>query len=102
ERPEPVEIIPGPWPNIDPVLFDILQSEVASHVQVIEEYVTQARSEPVAVTDTLLRAVHTLNGAIAMVDIPAIGNVLAPLENYVKRLRGAASAPSPDGLAALS
>jgi len=95
------EIAPGPLPNIDPVLFDILQSEVASHLAVIDEYVTRCRVQPVPATDALLRAVHTLNGAIAMVDIPCIGNALAPLESYVKRLRGAGTAPSGEGLDAM-
>ncbi|HEX7769359.1 MAG TPA: Hpt domain-containing protein, partial [Dokdonella sp.] len=84
-----------------PVLFDILQSEVAAHLGVMDEYL--ARCEPVVVpaSEPLLRAAHTLNGAIAMVEIPAIGNVLAPLENYIKRLRGVGIPPSPEGVAAL-
>ena len=32
------EIIAGPLPNIDPVLFDILKSEVASHLGTIDGY----------------------------------------------------------------
>src|SRR6185312_3786891 len=56
---------------------------------------------PVVASETLLRAVHTLNGAIAMVDIPALGHVLAPLEGYIKRLRGIAAAPDADGIGAL-
>ncbi len=95
------ELIAGPLPNIDPVLFDILQSEVAAHLEIIEQYL--ADCEPVAKSadKSLLRAVHTLNGAIAMVDIPTIGNVLAPLENYIKRLRGADAAASDSGIAAI-
>ncbi|MEO7433353.1 MAG: Hpt domain-containing protein [Dokdonella sp.] len=96
------EIVAGPLPNVDPVLFDILQSEVAAHLGVIEEFLAQCSPQPIAATEELLRAVHTLNGAIAMVDIPSIGKVLAPLENYVKRVRGAGAAPEADGIAALS
>jgi chemosensory pili system protein ChpA (sensor histidine kinase/response regulator) len=97
----PGEIVPGPLPNVDPVLFDILQSEVAAHLAVIDDYLSHCKPEAMPVTEELLRAVHTLNGAIAMVDIPAIGKVLAPLENYVKRLRGASEAPDEQGVAAL-
>ncbi|MFI4969176.1 MAG: Hpt domain-containing protein [Lysobacterales bacterium] len=97
----PAELVAGPLPNIDPVLFDILQSEVAAHLGVIDDYLARSTPEPVRVSEPLLRAAHTLNGAIAMVDIPVIGNVLAPLENYVKRLRGADVPPSADGIAAL-
>jgi chemosensory pili system protein ChpA (sensor histidine kinase/response regulator) len=95
------ELVAGPLPNVDPVLFDILQSEVAAHLGTIEDYLARCAPEPVRASEPLLRAVHTLNGAIAMVDIPAIGNVLAPLESYVKRLRGASAAPELDGIAAL-
>ncbi|MBO9665127.1 Hpt domain-containing protein [Dokdonella sp.] len=95
------ELVAGPLPNVDPVLFDILQSEVAAHLGTIEDYLARCVPEPVRASEPLLRAVHTLNGAIAMVDIPPIGAVLAPLESYVKRLRGAAAAPDADGIAAL-
>jgi chemosensory pili system protein ChpA (sensor histidine kinase/response regulator) len=95
------ELVAGPLPNVDPVLFDILQSEVEAHLATIEDYLARCVVEPVRASEPLLRAVHTLNGAIAMVDIPAIGNVLAPLESYVKRLRGASAAPEADGIAAL-
>ncbi|GAA0714368.1 Hpt domain-containing protein [Dokdonella soli] len=97
----PPELIAGPLPNIDPVLFDILQSEVAAHLGVVDDYLTRCEPEPALASEGLLRAVHTLNGAIAMVDIPAIGNALAPLESYIKRLRGAAVAPGKEGVDAL-
>ncbi|HEY0179178.1 MAG TPA: Hpt domain-containing protein [Dokdonella sp.] len=95
------EIVAGPLPNLDPVLFDILQSEVAAHLGVIDDYLARCASQPVVASEPLLRAAHTLNGAIAMVDIPTLGNVLGPLESYVKRLRGHALAPDADGIAAL-
>jgi chemosensory pili system protein ChpA (sensor histidine kinase/response regulator) len=37
--------------------------------------------------EDLLRAVHTLHGAIAMVDIPLLTQLLSPLESLLKRLR---------------
>ena len=97
----PPEVQAGPTPNIDPVLFDILKSEVAQHLGVIGDYLYRSAPTPVVASETLLRAVHTLNGAIAMVDIPALGHVLAPLEGYIKRLRGIAAAPDADGITAL-
>ncbi|MBL8299794.1 MAG: Hpt domain-containing protein [Rhodanobacteraceae bacterium] len=91
----------SPLPNIDPVLFDILRSEVGQHLSVIDNFVDSCARSPQIATDTLLRSVHTLHGAIAMVDIPVISHVLAPLEGYVKRLRAREAAPEPVGLAAL-
>ncbi|HVJ61428.1 MAG TPA: Hpt domain-containing protein, partial [Tahibacter sp.] len=92
----------GPLPNIDPVLFDILKSEVSQHLAVVDAFVDDSRYLAQPATDTLLRAVHTLHGAIAMVDIPVIGQVLAPLEGYVKRLRARDEVPGAVGLAALT
>ncbi|HET7924138.1 MAG TPA: Hpt domain-containing protein, partial [Rhodanobacteraceae bacterium] len=97
----PPEVHAGPAANIDPVLFDILKSEVAQHLGVIGDYLDRSTPMPVVASETLLRAVHTLNGAIAMVDIAPLGHVLAPLEGYIKRLRGIGAAPGADGIAAL-
>ncbi|HZP66218.1 MAG TPA: Hpt domain-containing protein [Rudaea sp.] len=91
-----------PLPNIDPVLFEILKSEVATHLGVIDAYVAELRKSPsLPASEPLLRAVHTLNGAIAMVDIPVISHVLAPLEGYIKRLRAEQRSPDATGTAAL-
>jgi chemosensory pili system protein ChpA (sensor histidine kinase/response regulator) len=89
-------------PSIDPVLYEILKSEVATHLAVIDSYVAELQANPSAVVrEPLLRAVHTLNGAIAMVDIPVISHVLAPLEGYIKRLRAGQQAPDAAGARAL-
>uniref|UniRef100_UPI002620A1A9 Hpt domain-containing protein n=1 Tax=Dokdonella sp. TaxID=2291710 RepID=UPI002620A1A9 len=95
------ELVAGPLPNVDPVLFDILQSEVATHLATIEDYLVRCEAGPVRASEPLMRAVHTLNGAIAMVEIPTVGNVLSPLESYVNRLRSAAVPPDVHGLSAL-
>jgi len=87
--------------TLDPVLFDILRSEVATHLAVIDSYLMQGRDQSLLVSEELLRAVHTLNGAIAMIDIPVIGHVLAPLEGYVKRLRVTGTQPGDEGCEAL-
>ena len=81
------EIVAGPLPGLDPVLFEILKSEVAQHLESIDGFLSEAKASPQVVSKPVLRAVHTLNGAIAMVEIPVLVNVLAPLENLVKRLR---------------
>ena len=99
-EPEP-EAEGGPLPSIDPVLFDILKSEVAAHLGVIGDFIASCTPTPVVASEALLRAVHTLNGAIAMVDIPPLGHVLAPLEGYIKRLRGISAAPDAEGIEAL-
>jgi chemosensory pili system protein ChpA (sensor histidine kinase/response regulator) len=99
---EQAAYVAGPLPNVDPVLFEILKSEVAAHLAAIDGYLSDWRATPsLPVSEPLLRAVHTLNGAIAMVDIPAITHVLAPLEGYTKRLRAGNRTLDADGAAAL-
>ncbi len=89
--------------DVDPLLMEILSSEVDSHLSTIRSYldVTDASGGPVPVTEELLRAVHTLNGALSMVDLPVLTRVVAPLEGYLKRLRARGLEPSEDGLEAL-
>ena len=89
--------------GIDPVLFKILRSEVAGHLGVMRSYLSESSQTgvPTVVSEPLLRAVHTLNGAIAMVDIATLAQVTSPLEGYVKRLRLMAKAPSKDGVLAI-
>ncbi|MFO1507564.1 MAG: Hpt domain-containing protein [Lysobacterales bacterium] len=84
--------------QIDPVLFDILKSEADTHLAVIADYL---QNLPAPASEILLRALHTLHGAIAMVEIPTLVSVLAPLEGYVKRLRAAGASPAADGVEAL-
>ncbi|MBX3689875.1 Hpt domain-containing protein [Dokdonella sp.] len=94
-------ITPSPLPTIDPVLLDILQTEVASHVRVIDDFLASADPHAAAVTEPLLRAVHTFHGAVVTVQISQLCDVLAPLETYVKHLRAAQEPVSPIGLAVL-
>ena len=72
------------WSGIDPVLFDILRTEVAAHLTVVDNHLDAAAGNSIPVTEDLVRALHTLNGAIATVEIPVLGGVLSPLEAYVK------------------
>lgn len=88
-------------PEIDSALLEILTTEVAMHVDAIDRYLAECEQQSVPATEEFLRAVHTLNGAIAMVDVPGLANVLGPLEGYVRRLRAANAAPDPTGLMAL-
>ncbi|MBU6247090.1 MAG: Hpt domain-containing protein [Xanthomonadaceae bacterium] len=99
---EPSEIIPMPvLPPVDSVLLEILRSEVAQYLQTIRSYISRSTDE-MRVEDGLLRAVHTLHGAIAMVDIPMLTQLLSPLESLLKRLRAARVPLSSEGVHLLS
>ncbi|MFC5440639.1 Hpt domain-containing protein [Rhodanobacter ginsenosidimutans] len=95
---EPVEALPLPvMPPVDPVLLEILRSEVAQYLQTIRGAIQRAGTE-LRVGEELLRAVHTLHGAIAMVDIALLMQVLSPLEGLLKRLRAADVPLSSEGI----
>jgi chemosensory pili system protein ChpA (sensor histidine kinase/response regulator) len=84
-------------PPVDPVLLEILRSEVAQYLQIIRNAADFADGD-LPVDDGLLRAVHTLHGAIAMVEIPLLMHLLSPLESLLKRLRAAGQPLSTEGV----
>ncbi|MGA9422381.1 MAG: Hpt domain-containing protein [Rhodanobacteraceae bacterium] len=97
-EPQPLDS-PGTFrAGIDPVLFDILRSEVTAHLATLGEYVDSCKSDARVPSEPVQRAVHTLSGAIAMVDLAALSAVLTPFEGYVTRLRSAGRPPSADGV----
>ncbi len=98
---ETAEIIAGPLPGLDPVLFDILKSETAMHLAVVDDFLAQAGESKLTVSEPVLRAAHTLSGAIAMVEIEPLSQMLAPLEGYLKRMRASAIPIDGEGLAVL-
>ena len=49
--------------HVDPVLLEILGSEVGGHLETVDAWLAQARAGDASVNDGLLRAIHTLNGA---------------------------------------
>ena len=88
--------------TVDPVLLEILNAEVGGHLVTIDAWLAQAQSAAVVADDGLLRAIHTMNGAFAMTEVPAITEVTAPAETYVKRLLAASQLPNAAGIAALA
>ncbi len=90
-------------PELDPMLLEILRSEVDSHLATIRAYLDVAaqQGEAPAVSEPLLRAVHTMHGAVSMADLPVVSDVVGPLEHYFKRLRGSGMPPTAMGLAAI-
>ncbi len=88
--------------DVDPMLMEILSSEVDAHLSTIRGYLDATEAAgPIPVTEELLRAVHTLNGALSMVDLPVLTRVVAPLEGYLKRLRARGMEPTTEGLESL-
>lgn len=102
ELPESVSTSSQPdLPIVDPVLLEILRSEVTQYVQMLRTAVQSAGDE-LPLSEESLRAVHTLHGAIAMVDVPLLTQLLAPLEALFKRLRAAGLSLPADGMQLLT
>jgi chemosensory pili system protein ChpA (sensor histidine kinase/response regulator) len=97
----PAMFIGPPLPPIDPVLLDILRTEVSQYQQTIRAALARTDDGHLPVDDALLRAVHTLHGAIGMVDIAPLIQVLAPMEGLLKRVRAGTGSLSPEGVLAL-
>ena len=87
--------------SIDSVLREILEAEVEAHMATLHGWLASSRVDPQPVSDPLLRAVHTMNGAFAMTDVPEITSVTGAAESYIKRSLAAAEAPSHEGVHAL-
>ncbi|HZF98491.1 MAG TPA: Hpt domain-containing protein [Pseudoxanthomonas sp.] len=88
--------------SLDGVLREILETEVAAHLETVDAWLLQARVESILPTEPLLRAFHTMNGAFAMADVPEITEVTGIAEQYVKRLWASSTVASPEGVAALA
>ncbi len=103
----PVEEVIGEgderMPAIEPLLLEVLRSEAGGYLGTLESWIELARgSGNRTIPDAeLLRAVHTLHGALGMVEVPVVAEVVGLLEGYLKRLVGASIAPSADGLEAM-
>lgn len=88
--------------KVDPVLLEILAVEVDGHLQTVDAWLERSRETPQPVDDGLLRAIHTMNGAFAMTEVPEIVDATLPAEAYVKRLLASGSTPEAEGVAALA
>ncbi len=103
EPVEPVDVFEEGTPaSVDSVLREILEAEVAQHLETVDAWVDAARLAPEPASDALLRAIHTMNGAFAMTDVPEITTVTDPAETYIKRSLAASQAPDAEGVEALA
>ena len=91
--------VDGTPASIDSVLLEILEAEVDSHLATLRSWLALPHPQPV--TDPLLRAMHTMNGAFAMTDVPEITAATTGAESYIKRALAADQLPTPEALGAL-
>ena len=96
-----IDDVPGIPASVDPVLLEILDTEVTGHLSTIQDWLAAAEAAPHPANDRLQRAIHTLNGAFAMTEVPVITEITAPTEAYVKRLLAAGTPATAEGVAGL-
>ncbi|HEX5961546.1 MAG TPA: Hpt domain-containing protein [Rhodanobacteraceae bacterium] len=84
-------------PVVDPILLDVLRTEVGQHLEGMRGYLARDAAYDIGVDDELVRSVHTLHGAIAMVGIESLAGMLAPMEVWIRRVRSADAALDREG-----
>ncbi|HVI24723.1 MAG TPA: Hpt domain-containing protein [Xanthomonadaceae bacterium] len=87
---------------VDAVLLEILDTEVEGHLATVDHWLAGALAGPALADEALLRAIHTMNGAFAMTEVPCIPDAITPAEAYVKRLLAARAPVAPEGVAAFA
>src|SRR3546814_7720592 len=85
--------------SVDALLLEILDTEVSGHLATVDAWLAEAQSASTPATDALLRAVHTMNGAFAMTEVPAITDALSPAATYIRRLLAAKQDANGEGVA---
>ena len=88
-------------PVVDPILLDVLRTEVGQHLQGMRDYLARNAHHDVGVDDELVRSVHTLHGAVAMVGIEPLAEMLAPMEVWIRRVRSADASLDREGCDAM-
>ncbi|MGH8032036.1 MAG: Hpt domain-containing protein [Luteimonas sp.] len=88
--------------SLDALLLEILDAEVSGHLATLDHWLSGARAAPPRASEALLRATHTMNGAFAMTEVPAITEALGPAEGYIRRLLASEHGASDDGVAAIA
>src|SRR5690606_11703505 len=92
------EMVPA---SVDALLLEILDAEVAGHLATVDGWLAAASAAPAPASEALLRALHTMNGAFAMTEVPTVAQALTPAEGYVRRLLSAGTPASAEGVAAI-
>ncbi len=74
----------GSYTVMDPLLYDIFNTESRAHLEVIRQYLSRATAGEVEIDEPLLRALHTLHGSAHMADADDIAGLAGELEKLLK------------------
>ncbi|WP_455384263.1 Hpt domain-containing protein, partial [Acidihalobacter prosperus] len=89
DQPEAAPLPAGPVAHIDPGLLEIYTREARQHLAVIDDYLsaTHGSGVPALIDDSIVIALHTLNGSAKAAGIGSLSKVFAPLESLAVRLQ---------------
>ncbi|MGB4343362.1 MAG: Hpt domain-containing protein, partial [Moraxellaceae bacterium] len=75
--------------EVDPVLLEIFTSEADTHLAELLAYLdgVEPERQSAAITDEVIRSLHTLKGSAGMAGINPVAELAAPLEHLFKDLR---------------
>jgi len=86
-------------PDIDSVLLGIYRKEVATHLLVLREYITNWHNNNIHdVTEPLFRALHTLTGSARTTGVQVVAKLCLQLEHYIKLLQSEELLVSNEGI----
>lgn len=90
-------------PEVDAVLLEIFISEAETHLQEIADYLAGVDPDrtSAAISDAVLRSLHTLKGSAGMAGIAAVAEIAAPMEHLFKDLRNQLGCAKRDHIQAL-
>ncbi|KLI99604.1 response regulator [Luteimonas sp. FCS-9] len=94
----PAETVPA---RIDALLLEILDADASAHLDTVDAWLAAVRAGDAFDVERLLRALHTMHGAFAVAEVPAVGLLLGPAEDYARRLVAAPSPPDPEAVDAI-
>jgi chemosensory pili system protein ChpA (sensor histidine kinase/response regulator) len=96
---QPQDAPEEPAAHIDPGLLDIYTREARQHLAVIDDYLsaTQGSGAPSLIDDSMVIALHTLNGSARTADLGSLSSVFAPLESLAVSLQKMGR-PLPQGM----
>ena len=75
-----------PDAETDHELVEIFREEAADHLAVLKAFLEQAQAGPLAVSEQLLAALHTLKGSAAMAEVDSVAQIANPLDNLANQL----------------
>ena len=91
---EATEGSPEPQPAMDPTLYDIFRRESERHLETVERVLRELESgDETAVSDELVRALHTLKGSAHTAGVREIPEFIGPLEHLGRAMQETGTSP---------